>query len=56
MSDSKVYPADFNKLESKPSGEVFVRVEEINKMIEYGAIQVDKDKLDKYKFDTRRLI
>lgn len=48
----KIYAEDFNMSQSDPNGE-FVRVSEINKMIEYGAIIIDRSKLEEYKFDTR---
>ena len=41
----------FNMVEHNPNGE-FVRIEELNKMIEYGAITIDPQKLREYKFDT----
>lgn len=46
-----IYAGDFNMVQSDANGQ-FVRISEINKMIEYGAIQVDRDKLKEYKFDT----
>ena len=42
---------DFNMVESNPNGE-FVRISEINDMIRYGVISLDKTKLKEYKFDT----
>lgn len=42
---------DFNMSESNSNG-IFVRLEEINKMIAYGVLSVDKEKLLDYKFDT----
>ena len=48
----KIYAEDFNMSQSDPNGE-FVRVSEINKMIEYGAITINRSKLEEYKFDTR---
>lgn len=48
----RIYAEDFNMSESNPNGE-FVRVSEINKLIEYGAISIDRAKLEEYKFDTR---
>ncbi len=48
----KIYSEDFNMFQSDPNGE-FVRVSGINKMIEYGAIIIDRSKLKEYKFDTR---
>lgn len=42
---------DFNMVESNPNGQ-FVRISELNQMIEYGAIQIDRKKIREYKFDT----
>lgn len=42
---------DFNMVESNPNGQ-FVRISEINEMIKYGAITVDREKIKEYKFDT----
>jgi len=47
----KIYAKDFNMSQSNSNGE-FVRVSEINKMIEYGVITIDRSKLKEYKFDT----
>ena len=47
----KMYANDFNMVESNSNGQ-FVRISEINKMIEYGVITVDREKLKEYKFDT----
>lgn len=47
----RLYADDFNMVQSDSNGQ-FVRISEINKMIEYGAITVDRDKLKEYKFDT----
>lgn len=47
----KMYANDFNMVQSDMN-EQFVRISEINKMIEYGAIIVDREKLKEYKFDT----
>ena len=46
-----VYASDFNMVQSDLNGQ-FVRISEINKMIECGAIAVDREKLKEYKFDT----
>lgn len=46
-----VYASDFNMVQSDSNGQ-FVRISEINKMIECGAITVDREKLKEYKFDT----
>ncbi len=48
----KLYANDFNMVELNPNGQ-FIRISEINKMIEYGAITIDRAKLKEYKFDTR---
>ena len=47
----QMYANDFNMVQSDPNGQ-FVRISEINKMIEYGVITVDSEKLKEYKFDT----
>ena len=47
----KMYANDFNLVEYRSSGQ-FVRISEINKMIEYGIITVDRSKIKEYKFDT----
>lgn len=49
---NRIYADDFNMSLSNANGEL-VRVSEINKMIEYGAITIDRAKLEEYKFDTR---
>ena len=48
----RLYAEDFNMVESNPN-EQFVRISELNKMIEYGAIHIDRQKIQEYKFDTR---
>lgn len=50
MSD--ILADDFNMVESNLNGQ-FVRISEINDMIKYGAIKIDREKLEDYKFDTR---
>lgn len=47
----KLYANDFNMITSNSNGH-FVRISEINKMIEFGAIKIDRDKIQEYKFDT----
>lgn len=47
----KICADDFNMIHYE-SNESYVRVSEINKMIEYGAITIDRQKLREYKFDT----
>ena len=49
---NELYADDFGMVEINPNGQ-FVRITEINKMIEYGAIKVDRTRLEEYKFDTR---
>lgn len=44
---NKLYPSDFNVSESNPNG-VWVRLNEINKMIDFEVLQVDEDKLQEY--------
>ena len=48
----KLYTEDFNMFESNPNG-WFVRVSELTKMIEFGAIYVDRQKIEEYKCKTR---
>lgn len=48
----RLYAKDFNMVESNQNGQ-FVRISELNKMIEYGAIQINRQKIQEYKFDTR---
>lgn len=47
----RLYSDDFNMVESNINGR-FVRIEELNKMIECGVIKIDKEKLLEYKFDN----
>ncbi len=49
---NKLYPSDFNVSESNPNG-VWVRLNEINEMIDFEVLQVDDDKLKEYHCDTR---
>jgi len=46
------YYDDFNVMKSDENGH-WVRVEELNKMIECGAITIDKEKIEKYNELTR---
>jgi predicted nucleotidyltransferase len=46
-----MYANDFNMVQSDANGQ-FVKISEINKMIKYGVISVDREKLKEYKFDT----
>ena len=48
----RLYAEDFNTFESNPDGE-FVRISELNEMIKFGAIKIDRQKIEEYKFDTR---
>ena len=52
MIMDRLYAEDFNMVESNPN-EQFVRISELNKMIECGAIQIDRQKIEEYKFNTR---
>lgn len=47
----QMYANDFNMVQSDANGQ-FVKISEINKMIKYGVISVDREKLKEYKFDT----
>lgn len=49
---NNIFASDFNMVESNLNGQ-FVRLSEINNMIKYGAINIDREKLEEYKFDTR---
>ena len=51
MDKPYMFPQDFNMYESDSNG-IHVNLSEINKMIEYGVITVDREKLKEYKFDT----
>lgn len=48
----KLHADDFNMSELNENGQ-FVRISELNDMIERGVIEVDHQKLQEYKFDTR---
>lgn len=50
MND-KLSSKDFNVVVSD-SNDQFVRISELNQMIKYGAIQIDRNKMREYKFDT----
>ena len=52
IENTKIHFDDFNVVWSDDNGH-FVRIEEINKMIECGAIIVNREKLEQYKSDTR---
>ena len=43
---------DFNVVEINSNGH-FIRIEELNKMIECGAITINREKLEEYKAETR---
>ena len=47
-----LYVEDFNVAMINDNGH-FVRIEELNKMIEYGAITINREKLEEYKKETR---
>ena len=47
-----LYVEDFNILMINGNGH-FVRIEELNKMIEYGAVTINREKLEEYKKETR---
>lgn len=47
-----LYVEDFNVVVIDDNGH-FVRIEELNKLIEYGAITVNREKLEEYKKETR---
>lgn len=47
-----LYVEDFNIVIINDNGH-YVRIEELNKMIEYGAITINKEKLEEYKKETR---
>lgn len=51
----KLYADDFNVVVSDPNGQ-FVNLREINRMIELGAIKVDREKVEEYKTGTRTII
>lgn len=48
----RLYAEDFNMVEFNHDGQ-FVRISELNKMIESGALHIDRQKIQEYKFDTR---
>lgn len=47
----RMYLSDFNVSESNPNGE-FIKIDELNDMIAYGVLKLDRNKLKEYKFDT----
>ena len=47
-----LYVEDFNVVVINDNGH-FVKIEELNKLIEYGVLTVDREKLEKYKKETR---
>ena len=47
-----LYIEDFNTVVIDNNGH-FVKIEELNKLIEYGAIIINREKLEKYKTETR---
>lgn len=48
----RMYSEDFNMVVSNSNGQ-FVRISELNTMIEFGAIKIDRELLEKYKNETR---
>ena len=48
----RMYPSDFNVSENNSNG-CFIRMDELNDMIAYGVLKLDKTKLKEYHFDTR---
>lgn len=50
----KIYIDDFNMAESNPNGQ-FVKISEINEMIKYGVISVNRQKLKEYHASTRTI-
>ena len=46
---------DFNVVATDTNGH-FIRIEELNKMIECGAITINREKLEEYKTETRTVI
>lgn len=47
-----LYVEDFNVVVIDNNGH-FVKIEDLNKMVEYGAIAINREKLEKYKTETR---
>lgn len=47
-----LYVEDFNVVVVDDNGHS-VRIEELNKMVEYGAITINREKLEEYKKETR---
>lgn len=47
-----LYVEDFNVVVIDNNGH-FVKIEELNKLIEYGAITINREKLEEYKKETR---
>ena len=54
MVMDKIYIEDFNMAESNPNGQ-FVKISEINEMIKYGVIFIDRQKLKEYHASTRTI-
>lgn len=48
----RMYSSDFNVSESNSNG-CFIGIDELNDMIAYGVLKLDKTKLKEYHFDTR---
>lgn len=49
----KLLESDFNMSQVEASGECLVRLTEINDMLNYGVLELNKQKLSEYHFDTR---
>ena len=45
---------DFNVVEINSNGH-FVRIEELNKMVECGVIAINRENLEEYKTETRKI-
>ena len=45
---------DFNVVEINSNGH-FIRIEELNKMVECGVIAINREKLEEYKTETRKI-
>lgn len=47
-----LYVEDFNVVVIDNNGH-FIKIEELNKLVEYGAITINREKLEEYKKETR---
>lgn len=50
--DNETIESQYFNMTQIENEEELVRISELNKMIAYGAIKIDKDKLREYQFDT----